>query len=232
MRATSLRRLAPGAHLKLSAFGAAEVALLAESMAGVLPPEAVELVTRLAEGNPFMASAVLHGLVEDGVLMPGPDGWLVQPEAMAHARSSRQAATFLVRRLRLLPPESLHVLSVGAVLGKSFDTRAVAACPARRWRPSPPRWSRRAAGTCCGRRARAPPSCTTSCARCCWTCSPRRSAGSCTGWPRGPRSRPRPTTPSSWPTTSTRRGRARRPCPTRWWPRSRRASASPWTPRR
>ncbi|MGE6758477.1 ATP-binding protein [Corallococcus interemptor] len=122
-----LRRLAPGAHLKLSAFGAAEVALLAESMAGVLPPEAVELVTRLAEGNPFMASAVLHGLVEDGVLMPGPDGWRVQPEAMAHARSSRQAATFLVRRLRLLPPESLHVLSVGAVLGKSFDTRAVAA---------------------------------------------------------------------------------------------------------
>ncbi|MCY1033539.1 ATP-binding protein [Corallococcus sp. BB11-1] len=122
-----LRRLSPGAHLKLSAFGAAEVALLAESMAGVLPPEAVELVTRLSEGNPFMASAVLHGLVEDGVLMPGPDGWEVQAEAMAHARSSRQAATFLVRRLRLLPPESLHVLSVGAVLGKAFDARAVAA---------------------------------------------------------------------------------------------------------
>ncbi|RKH57451.1 GAF domain-containing sensor histidine kinase [Corallococcus llansteffanensis] len=122
-----LRRLAPSSHIKLSAFGAAEVARLAESMAGVLPPEAVELVTRLSEGNPFMASAVLHGLVEDGVLVPGPAGWQVQPEAMAHARSSRQAATFLVRRLRLLPPESLHVLSVGAVLGKAFDARAVAA---------------------------------------------------------------------------------------------------------
>ncbi|TSC29317.1 ATP-binding protein [Corallococcus sp. Z5C101001] len=122
-----LRRLTPGAHLKLSTLGADEVARLAESMAGVLPPEALELVTRLAEGNPFMASAVLHGLVEDGVLIPGPEGWRVQPEAMAHARSSRQAATFLVRRLRLLPPESLHVLSVGAVLGKAFDARAVAA---------------------------------------------------------------------------------------------------------
>ncbi|HZI12637.1 MAG TPA: AAA family ATPase, partial [Myxococcus sp.] len=122
-----LRRLAPTAHLRLAAFGAADVTRLAESMAGALPPEATDLVTRLSEGNPFMASAVLHGLVEDGVLVPGPDGWRVQPEAMAHARSSRQAATFLVRRLRLLPPEALRMLSVGAVLGKAFDLARVAA---------------------------------------------------------------------------------------------------------
>ncbi|NMO22281.1 AAA family ATPase [Pyxidicoccus fallax] len=122
-----LRRLAPTAHLRLSAFGPADVARLAESMAGALPPEAIDLVTRLSEGNPFMASAVLHGLVEDGVLVPGAAGWEVQPEAMAHARSSRQAATFLVRRLRLLPPEALRLLSVGAVLGKSFDAVRMAA---------------------------------------------------------------------------------------------------------
>jgi signal transduction histidine kinase len=122
-----LRRLAPTAHLRLSAFGAADVARLAESMAGALPPEAIDLVTRLSEGNPFMASAVLHGLVEDGVLVPGPSGWEVQPEAMAHARSSRQAAAFLVRRLRLLPPDALRLLSVGAVLGKSFELGRMAA---------------------------------------------------------------------------------------------------------
>ncbi len=122
-----LRRLKPSAHLRLATFGAAEVARMAESMAGALPPEATELVGRLSEGNPFMASAVLHGLVEDGALVPGPDGWQVDPDAMAHVRSSRQAASFLVRRLKRLPAESLRLLSVGAVLGKNFDLERVAA---------------------------------------------------------------------------------------------------------
>ncbi len=122
-----LRRLSPTATIRLTPFGVAEVASLAESMAGALPPEATELVARLSEGNPFMASAVLHGLVEDGALVPGPTGWEVHPEAMAHVRSSRQAAAFLVRRVKLLPPDALRLLSVGAVLGKSFDLLRVAA---------------------------------------------------------------------------------------------------------
>ncbi|WP_224372394.1 ATP-binding protein [Hyalangium versicolor] len=122
-----LRRLKPSAHLRLATFGAAEVARMAESMAGALPHEATELVARLSEGNPFMASAMLHGLVEDGALVPGPDGWQVDADAMAHVRSSRQAASFLVRRLKRLPAESLRLLSVGAVLGKSFDLERVAA---------------------------------------------------------------------------------------------------------
>ena len=122
-----LRRLKPSAHLRLATFGAAEVARMAESMAGALPPEAIELVARLSEGNPFMASAVLHGLVEDGALVPGPEGWQVEPDAMAHVRSSRQAASFLVRRLKRLPADSLRLLSVGAVLGKNFDLERVAA---------------------------------------------------------------------------------------------------------
>jgi signal transduction histidine kinase/tetratricopeptide (TPR) repeat protein len=122
-----LRRLRPSAHLRLATFGAAEVARMAESMAGALPHEATELVGRLSEGNPFMASAVLHGLVEDGALVPGPEGWQVDPDAMAHVRSSRQAASFLVRRLKRLPADALRLLSVGAVLGKSFDLERVAA---------------------------------------------------------------------------------------------------------
>jgi signal transduction histidine kinase/tetratricopeptide (TPR) repeat protein len=122
-----LRRLKPSAHLRLATFGAAEVARMAESMAGALPPEATELVARLSEGNPFMASAVLHGLVEDGALVPGPEGWQVDPDAMAHVRSSRQAASFLVRRLKRLPADALRLLSVGAVLGKNFDLERVAA---------------------------------------------------------------------------------------------------------
>jgi len=122
-----LRRLKADTHLRLPTFSALDLTRMLESMAGTLPREATELVVRLSEGNPFMASAVLHGLVEDGALVPGPRGWVVQPEAMAHVRSSRQAASFLVRRLKLLPTEAQRVLSVGAVLGKSFDLERVAA---------------------------------------------------------------------------------------------------------
>ncbi len=122
-----LRKLQPDAHLRLKAFGPDDLTRMMESMAGPLPREATELVVRLSEGNPFMASAVMHGLVEDGALAPGPGGWTVRPAAMAHVRSSRQAAAFLVRRLKLLPEESLRLLSVGALLGKRFDLERVAA---------------------------------------------------------------------------------------------------------
>jgi two-component system sensor kinase len=116
-----LRALHPAAHLRLPPFQAADVRRLAESMAGPLPQAAVEVVERLAEGSPFMASAVLRGLVESGALVPEPTGWRVEPLALADLRSSRQAAAVLSRRMELLPPEALRVLSTGAVLGKEFE---------------------------------------------------------------------------------------------------------------
>ena len=56
-----LRRVAPDLHLKLSPFSPHEVRNLVESMAGPLPDEVVAALTRLADGSPFMASAVLRG---------------------------------------------------------------------------------------------------------------------------------------------------------------------------
>jgi len=116
-----LRRVGPSAHLRLSPFDPEEIRRLAESMAGRLPEPAIELVTRLAEGSPFMASAVMRGLVESGALVPDAQGWRVEPLAMADVSSSSRAATFLTRRLELLPGDSIKLLSMGAVLGKEFD---------------------------------------------------------------------------------------------------------------
>jgi tetratricopeptide (TPR) repeat protein len=116
-----LRIMEPSAHLSLSPLLEEDLRTLAESMAGPLPDEAVALVCRLAEGSPFMASAVLRGLVEAGALVPAPSGWQVEPRAMADVQSSRQAAALLARRLGLLAPEIVHLLGVGAVLGKEFD---------------------------------------------------------------------------------------------------------------
>jgi signal transduction histidine kinase/CheY-like chemotaxis protein/tetratricopeptide (TPR) repeat protein len=116
-----LRGVRPALQLALPAFEAADVRLLAESMAGPLPDEALEVVQRFCEGSPFMAVAVLQGLVESGALVQGPSGWRVEAQALADIQSSRHAAAFLARRLELLPPPALRLLSVAAVLGKEFD---------------------------------------------------------------------------------------------------------------
>jgi len=120
----ALRALRPTAAITLGPFDPTDVALLCTSMAGTLPAEALETVVHLAEGSPFMASAVLRGMVESGALLWAEQeagGWQIDPGAMAAVQTSRRAALFLVRRLELLSPEVLELLGVGAVLGKEFD---------------------------------------------------------------------------------------------------------------
>ena len=116
-----LRAIPSAVRLELAPLALDEVRSLAESMAGPLPAAAVEVVNQLSEGSPFMATAVLRGLVESGALVDTEDGWLVNDELLANAQTSRRAALFLVRRLELLSPPALALLSVGAVLGKTFD---------------------------------------------------------------------------------------------------------------
>ena len=76
---------------------------LLESMAGPLPAEAVEVVSKLSDGSPFMASAVLRGMVESGALAAEPSGWRIEPSALADLQSSSRSAGFLSRRIELLP---------------------------------------------------------------------------------------------------------------------------------
>ncbi len=139
----ALRALRARAAITLGPFDPASVGLLCTSMAGALPAEALDVVVHLAEGSPFMASAVLRGMVESGALCWVDDdtvgsfdhgtprsrdnnsstagGWQIDPGPMAAVQTSRRAALFLVRRLELLSPEVLELLGVGAVLGKEFD---------------------------------------------------------------------------------------------------------------
>jgi PAS domain S-box-containing protein len=116
-----LRGIAAGRRVRLGPLDADAVVLLAESMAGPLPDAALETVVRLADGNPFMAAAVLRGLAESGAMVAGTDGWLVDESRLSDAQAARRAAAFLVRRLELLDEDALELLSVGAVLGKQFD---------------------------------------------------------------------------------------------------------------
>ena len=121
-----LRRLDSWLHVTLAPFTAEEVRRLIESMAGPLPAEAVDVVSRLSDGSPFMASAVLRGMVESGALVAEATGWRIEPHALADLRSSSQAAGFLSRRLELLPRDAIHLMTVGAMMGKEFDLKLAA----------------------------------------------------------------------------------------------------------
>jgi signal transduction histidine kinase/tetratricopeptide (TPR) repeat protein len=116
-----LRNLKPSSRMSLSPLKHEQVQRLAESMAGPLPPEALEVVLRLADGSPFMAAELVRGLVETGAIRGGAAGWEVDWRLMPDVQSSRRAAGMLEGRLERLPEPVLQLLSVGAVLGKEFD---------------------------------------------------------------------------------------------------------------
>lgn len=115
-----LRRIEPGARVEVGPLGNEDMQRLLESMAGQLPDPVVDAVTRLADGSPFMASAILNGMLESNALISEPTGWRVDPLALEMVRSSNHAAAFLSRRLDLLDAETLTFLEAGALLGADF----------------------------------------------------------------------------------------------------------------
>jgi PAS domain S-box-containing protein len=122
----ALRALPAAEVMHLGPLPRRSVALLAESMAGALPESAIDTIARLADGNPFMAAAVLRGLVEADALVPSPSGWSFDAGQLPEAQTARRSAGILVRRLELLAAPALDLLSVGAVLGKTFDLKTAA----------------------------------------------------------------------------------------------------------
>ena len=119
-RAHPLRTLRPSSRVALDPLSASAICDLVESMAGVIPQQASELVTRLAEGNPFVAVEILRGLVETGAMVAADGGWRVVDELLVDVQSSGRSAAIFGRRLQSVPDELLELLSVGAVLGKHF----------------------------------------------------------------------------------------------------------------
>lgn len=121
-----LRAVDDDLHLKLDPLGDETLTLLLASMGGPLPEAATELVTDLAEGNPFMATAVLRGLIETGALVHDGQAWRVDHERLDEAVTSEQAVAFLDHRLDLLDEPALELLKTAAVLGKRFSVARAA----------------------------------------------------------------------------------------------------------
>ena len=90
-----LRQLPVSPHMKLEPLTPEDIQRLIDSMAGPVPTAAVDVVQRLSEGSPFMASAVLRGLVESGAMEPTEHGWSTTPLAIENLQSSHRAGSVL-----------------------------------------------------------------------------------------------------------------------------------------
>lgn len=99
---------------------------LLSSMTGGLPSVVLTSVWEMSAGNPFLASAVLRGLVEGGVLTPSTSGWSVDEGQLKNLQMSGEAAEVLKQRLFRLSKESQEVLAVAAVIGKDFSIQMAA----------------------------------------------------------------------------------------------------------
>src|SRR6185312_8002531 len=90
-----LRRHRPTHHVKLRPFEEDDVRRQLASMAGRLPEDAIQTVSRRANGNPFLVSATLHGMVEAGALTPDAEGWRYDPLKLGDLQASDRVANVL-----------------------------------------------------------------------------------------------------------------------------------------
>ncbi len=118
-------RVAVKTRIALQPLDSKEIRALVESMAGILPEIAIETIIKLSAGSPFMASAILRGMVESGALVTHHNGWKIEPEKLADIQASEDAAEALLKRLEQVPAQVLNQLSVAAIIGKEFDGHTV-----------------------------------------------------------------------------------------------------------
>ncbi|HET6963226.1 MAG TPA: BREX system ATP-binding domain-containing protein [Acidimicrobiales bacterium] len=118
---SQLRTVPTRKRLGLGGLSDSDVRDLVTSMAGPVPEPAAEAVVRLAEGNAFMAQAVLRGMTESGVLVRDNDRWEIDERSAGEVQTSRRAALFLLKRLDALSPAARDLLSASAVIGKESD---------------------------------------------------------------------------------------------------------------
>lgn len=112
-------------HLSLGPLDDDSIRRLSESMAGALPDEAIKVIQNFAEGSPFMAAAVLRGMVESSVLVSEKERWVLDSDKLENFQTAAGAGEVLAGRLDNLPPKARHFLDAAAVIGREFTLDAV-----------------------------------------------------------------------------------------------------------
>jgi predicted ATPase/class 3 adenylate cyclase len=115
-------------RLELQPLPRQESLALVESLLRRAPqiPQALrELIIGGAEGIPFYIEEIIKMLIDQKVILPGPDNWSVEPERLATARVPPTLMGVLQARLDGLEPTERLVLQRAAVVGRTFWDNAV-----------------------------------------------------------------------------------------------------------
>ena len=90
------------------------------------PSDLVELIVRQAEGYPFYLEEFINTLIEEGVIVRGPERWGVAPGKLSGIRVPPTLQGVLQARIDALPRRERETLQVASVVGRVFWDRAVA----------------------------------------------------------------------------------------------------------
>ena len=120
--------LAAHTRLNLEPLSPREGRALVESIlrrAPKVPRELLELIVGGAEGNPFYIEELIKMLMDQGVIVPGPGAWRIEPGQFVEARVPPTLAGVLQARVDGLSPLERAVLQRASVVGRVFWESAV-----------------------------------------------------------------------------------------------------------
>jgi predicted ATPase len=120
-----LHREQGGERMKLTGLGSEDVLALMEALAGQELDEdgralALE-ITRETAGNPFFAGELLRHLTESGAIAQGSDGRWGLRSSIADLGLPQSVREVVSRRVERLGKESQQILTMAAVIGRTFD---------------------------------------------------------------------------------------------------------------
>lgn len=116
-------RLPNHTRIDLEPLSRTESQTMVESILRKTPqvPQALrELIVGGAEGIPFFIEEIIKMLIDERVIVPGPESWRIEPERLAAARVPASLTGVLQARLDRLTPSERAVLQRASVVGRIF----------------------------------------------------------------------------------------------------------------
>jgi predicted ATPase/class 3 adenylate cyclase len=124
-----LHREQGGERMKLLGLDSEDVLALMEALAGQeLDEDGRELaleITRETAGNPFFAGELLRHLTESGAIAQGSDGRWGLRSSIADLGLPQSVREVVSRRVERLGEESQQILTMAAVIGRTFDVELI-----------------------------------------------------------------------------------------------------------
>ncbi len=107
-------------RVRLSLLSQPDVRQIAESMAGPLPAEAVDLLSQNSKGNPFYVESLVRGMVGQGFLRWKRGKWVADSSRQEWISVSWNATAVLTESLERCSALQWAFLQIAAILGKRF----------------------------------------------------------------------------------------------------------------